>query len=492
MGGDFIAANREDNYTRFSAAVSFLSVVRLLMVRAFLVLFLSIFLGPLGSANIGIAQAQIFLDLGDMNRDTLIDLADVEPFTLALTNPASYYTMYGVNAQNIGDTDSDGDCDVDDIDDFAQILGISGNLDINQSVQVQSIPEPVSGALLLIASLVPFISLERTLMVRAFLLLFVSLSCGPVWAANFWISKSNDLCIGQSCSHLNPPTSQVESKSHLPTDTQGTFYIWARPDGIQNLGVWGLNVRSSNPSVVSLSLAQDAVDVYNPSLGTLSGVQATRWESYFEPSGTTYDDFDNEVPTIEYYGIRGTALRYHGFLSDPRGLGIGPGNSDGSLDDTFYNPATNSWLLASVKYNIHGTDGQSASIYLQIAENGISQDGQDSSFTDVVFGSTMDDELNAHANRSTDSETADYVVNISSGIPGDFNTSGKVDGRDLLLWQRNPALGSLNDWQTNYGTSQLTAAVSVPEPSMAIQLSAFLIVTNWQWRRRYSRGARQK
>jgi hypothetical protein len=342
-----------------------------------------------------------------------------------------------------------------------------------------------------VSAAVSYLSAVRTLMVRAFSVLLFSISCGQIWAANFWISKSNDLCIGQSCAHLNPPTSAVESKNHLPTDSQGTFYIWARPDDQKTLGVWGLNVKSSNPSVVSLSLAQDAVDIYNPSLGTLTGVPANRWETVAEPVGTTFDDFDNEVPMIEYYGIRAATLRYHGFNSNPRGLGVGTSNFDGTLDDTFYNASTNAWLLASVNYNVHGQNGDSASIYLQIAKSGMSQNGEDSSAMSVVFGQTSDPGLNANTQRGINSATADYVINISSGIPGDFNTSGKVDGRDFLLWQRNSSLGSLSNWQTNYGTSQLTAAMTVPEPGTAIQLSALLILSNWQWRRRNPLGARQ-
>jgi hypothetical protein len=50
---------------------------------------------------------------------------------------------------------------------------------------------------------------------------------------------------------------------------------------------------------------------------------------------------------------------------------------------------------------------------------------------------------------------------------GDFDGDGDVDGRDFLAWQRNPSVGNLSDWQTNYGMGSL-AAVSVPEPSCLI------------------------
>lgn len=52
------------------------------------------------------------------------------------------------------------------------------------------------------------------------------------------------------------------------------------------------------------------------------------------------------------------------------------------------------------------------------------------------------------------------------GLPGDFDGDGDVDGHDYLVWQRNPAVGNLSDWETNYGMgSQLAVANAVPEPS---------------------------
>jgi hypothetical protein len=48
---------------------------------------------------------------------------------------------------------------------------------------------------------------------------------------------------------------------------------------------------------------------------------------------------------------------------------------------------------------------------------------------------------------------------------GDFDSDGDVDGRDFLVWQRNPSIGNLVDWQANYGAGALSANVAVPEPS---------------------------
>lgn len=56
------------------------------------------------------------------------------------------------------------------------------------------------------------------------------------------------------------------------------------------------------------------------------------------------------------------------------------------------------------------------------------------------------------------------------GLPGDFDGDNDVDGNDFLVWQRDPNLGSLADWQNNY--APLMASVgSVPEPSTLILIS---------------------
>lgn len=56
----------------------------------------------------------------------------------------------------------------------------------------------------------------------------------------------------------------------------------------------------------------------------------------------------------------------------------------------------------------------------------------------------------------------------TAGLAGDFNFDNKVDGSDLLVWQRlDGAAASLNAWQSNYGSSIASIAgySSVPEPA---------------------------
>jgi len=51
---------------------------------------------------------------------------------------------------------------------------------------------------------------------------------------------------------------------------------------------------------------------------------------------------------------------------------------------------------------------------------------------------------------------------------GDFDQDGDVDGADFLAWQRDPSVGSLTDWEANYGMVAPPVSASsaaVPEPS---------------------------
>lgn len=71
------------------------------------------------------------------------------------------------------------------------------------------------------------------------------------------------------------------------------------------------------------------------------------------------------------------------------------------------------------------------------------------------------------------------------GLRGDFDDDGDIDGRDLLLWQRDQSVGSLADWQENYGTvPELTANQSIPEPtSGVIAVLVTAMVLNCRFRR---------
>ncbi len=62
-------------------------------------------------------------------------------------------------------------------------------------------------------------------------------------------------------------------------------------------------------------------------------------------------------------------------------------------------------------------------------------------------------------------------VELISTFAGDFDLDGDVDGRDFLVWQRNPNVGSLTSWQQQYGTNPaLAASRAVPEPAGLVSI----------------------
>ena len=71
-------------------------------------------------------------------------------------------------------------------------------------------------------------------------------------------------------------------------------------------------------------------------------------------------------------------------------------------------------------------------------------------------------------------------VRPTSNVPGDFNGDNVVDGRDFLIWQRgqssSPQSSSdLENWQTNFGMSELIAAAAVPEPQSIVLVGLTLL-----------------
>ncbi len=66
------------------------------------------------------------------------------------------------------------------------------------------------------------------------------------------------------------------------------------------------------------------------------------------------------------------------------------------------------------------------------------------------------------------------VGDAVGGILGDFDNDNDVDGFDFLTWQRDPNVGNLSDWESNFGTTgggPLAASSSaVPEPATGLLL----------------------
>jgi autotransporter-associated beta strand protein len=87
----------------------------------------------------------VTFNTGNMNRSgpEEADEDDIPAFALALTNPAKYFNDFGASSDNAGDIDGDGDCDVDDIDDFKNLLPSISLAEFQyRMANALSVPEP--------------------------------------------------------------------------------------------------------------------------------------------------------------------------------------------------------------------------------------------------------------------------------------------------------------------------------------------------------------
>ena len=61
---------------------------------------------------------------------------------------------------------------------------------------------------------------------------------------------------------------------------------------------------------------------------------------------------------------------------------------------------------------------------------------------------------------------------ITEQLMGDFDNDLDVDALDFLAWQRDTSLGSLSNWEANYGLTLFSDAATVPEPSGLVMVMA--------------------
>ena len=122
-----------------------------------------------------------------------------------------------------------------------------------------------------------------------------------------------------------------------------------------------------------------------------------------------------------------------------------------SIQNTYLGDSADVFLLSGATFNLNfvGTD-----VIDELFIDGLSKHAG----THGAIGSGADFQWSLFTG------TGLLQVSTFSGIPGDFDADGDVDGRDFLIWQRNPAVGNLVDWQANYGSPLTAAATTVPEP----------------------------
>ena len=94
---------------------------------------------------------------------------------------------------------------------------------------------------------------------------------------------------------------------------------------------------------------------------------------------------------------------------------------------------------------------------------------------------------------------SDVVLSVTGiGTPGDFNSDGKVDAADYVVWRKTGGTQQqYQDWRTHYGAGAgsgngagVDASASVPEPASALLVSLAACGLALRRRKRVTRPVR--
>jgi hypothetical protein len=239
--------------------------------------------------------------------------------------------------------------------------------------------------------------------------------------------------------------------------------------------------RIATGSTVSISggsvggTSDDGVQVIDGSVLNVTGGQVGRYVSVgsFGPSsggivnisGGTVADILFSASYNSVVNISGGTLGQTFNASSGSEINISGGTSSPNFDA---NAGSNVNLLGK-QFILNGVDitnTLTAGVPLTITQrnvtlSGILGDGLPFSFT-----------LNSSGAYYTSVFSPNATLTVSLLAGGDFDRDGDVDGRDFLVWQRNPSVGNLADWQSDYQSNLLAVTTAVPEPT-AILLLAF-------------------
>ena len=278
---------------------------------------------------------------------------------------------------------------------------------------------------------------------------------------------------------ISSPSSSIQSSAWNSLQDNVSFSDWEEAQNSDDSRLTEIKIlgEESLGSTTSVSLGT----VYNPQTPSFGVTGEDYTFEYTEEDGT------NRTGIVQYTG------------SDPANINtlvlqVDPGTGEAILynDSGLFNGTIEGYDISSDSGSLLFSDGNWSSLDDQNSAGGdwresnvsanqvaeLKEDG-DTTLTlnsgtifnlGILFDTGGTQDLAFSFLQAGDSTPTDGVViyEAISSLPGDFDGDGTVDGLDFLVWQRNPAVGNLADWETNYGTSLVVVAGAVPEPSTVL------------------------
>ncbi len=167
---------------------------------------------------------------------------------------------------------------------------------------------------------------------------------------------------------------------------------------------------------------------------------------------------------------------------------------NGVVDDLFYEGTTSRSGSNLPDESLNGTNASGNIAFTFVLENG-----------DMGIAIWSPDVVDGDFDNDTDVDGADFltwqrdlaigdlddwmanfgsVLNSGPILSGDFDADNDVDGKDLLLWLRDPSIGDLADWEEGFAStpSPQSTVTAVPEPQTVL-----LALTTWSLAALFSR-----
>ena len=203
---------------------------------------------------------------------------------------------------------------------------------------------------------------------------------------------------------------------------------------------------------------------------SLGGTNAGESDAYLRK----YDSAGNELWTHQF-GTSVSDVSYSVAVDAVGGVYI-TGDTSGSLEGT--NAGGKDAFL--VKYDSAGNELWTHQLGTSVDDNSYSV------AVDSLGGVYITGDTSGSLGGTNAGGKDAFLVKFSAVRPGDFDQDGDSDGRDFLAWQRDPSVGNLNDWQTNYGNSDslTVSGLAVPEPCSFALLAFGSVLLPLQRRRR--------
>lgn len=259
--------------------------------------------------------------------------------------------------------------------------------------------------------------------------------------------------------------------------TSGDLTLFAAPEDAEELGATPATLASDLTYVSDPLFTEDDRTMFAASVGPAQASAAGEITVFIDdlPGG-------GETNTRTWYdGL--SYMEYHPLtlqVNTTTGSAAIVNNNTMSIDFNYYEVRSD---IGSLDPTWNGIDGDTpttettweragGSDSLLIAETNLlgmeSMEPTDSLSIGQAFDGTTaaDQDLSFYFAMPDGTLLQGLVDYVSGGLEGDFNGDSVVDGSDFLLWQRNPAVGNLADWQANYGTGALASGINaVPEPA---------------------------